>query len=221
MRNKLTILILIVLGVCMHTPKASAESFDYRMLKSINGIDSRFVTNYSKVFSNSFAYVSCGVPAGLIVYGLIQDDKKALQNGLWMTGALVANGVVTLGLKYSVDRKRPFEAHPNGIILRGKREDSPSFPSGHTSFAFTTATALTLAYPKWYIIAPSYLWAASVGFSRMQLGVHYPSDVLCGALIGAGSAWLGYEVNKWWMKKHEAKKSKASKDILEAYNFSY
>jgi membrane-associated phospholipid phosphatase len=66
----------------------------------------------------------------------------------------------------------------------------PSFPSGHTSMAFSLATSVSLAYPKWYVIFPSYLWAGAVGYSRMDLGVHYPSDVLFGAALGAGSAYL-------------------------------
>jgi membrane-associated phospholipid phosphatase len=78
---------------------------------------------------------------------------------------------------------------------------SPSFPSGHTSDAFATATSLSIAFPKWYVIAPSFLWACSVGYSRMDLGVHYPSDVMAGAIIGAGSAYLCYKANRWIQKR--------------------
>ncbi|WP_256604704.1 phosphatase PAP2 family protein [Sphingobacterium multivorum] len=64
-----------------------------------------------------------------------------------------------------------------------------SFPSGHTSSAFATASALSRAYSKWYVVAPSLLWASSVGYSRMYLGVHFPSDVLTGAVLGTGAAF--------------------------------
>lgn len=89
-------------------------------------------------------------------------------------------------MKYGFNRKRPFVTYPD-LITKKSEAGSPSFPSGHTSQAFATATSLSLAYPKWYVIAPSLLWAGAVGYSRMELGVHYPSDVLVGALIGIGS----------------------------------
>ena len=77
-----------------------------------------------------------------------------------------------------------------------------SFPSGHVSAAFCTATSLSLRFHKWYVIAPSFLWATSVGWARMYQGVHYPSDVLAGAIVGAGSAWLGYKIQHRMEKKH-------------------
>jgi membrane-associated phospholipid phosphatase len=55
---------------------------------------------------------------------------------------------------------------------------------------------LSIAFPKWYVIAPSFLWASGVGYSRMHLGVHYPSDVLVGALVGSGTAFLTHFLNK-------------------------
>ena len=104
------------------------------------------------------------------------------------------NTGITEAMKYSINRTRPFITYTD--IVKKSAAGSPSFPSGHTSSAFAMATSLSLTYPKWYIIVPSICWAGTVGYSRMDLGVHYPSDVLAGALVGAGSAWLTYYVNK-------------------------
>jgi membrane-associated phospholipid phosphatase len=52
-------------------------------------------------------------------------------------------------------------------------------------------------YPKWYVIVPSYSWAVAVGYSRMHMGMHYPSDVLMGAIIGTASSFLSFKVQKW------------------------
>ena len=82
----------------------------------------------------------------------------------------------TTGLKFAINRKRPFVTYPD--IEKIASAGSKSFPSGHTSDAFATATSLSLAFPKWYVITPSFVWACAVGYSRMDLGVHYPSDVL-------------------------------------------
>ncbi|HEU4718905.1 MAG TPA: phosphatase PAP2 family protein, partial [Bacteroidia bacterium] len=101
---------------------------------------------------------------------------------------------IVFGLKYTVNRPRPFVTYPD--IIKKTKAGSKSFPSGHTSSAFALATSVSLAYPKWYVIAPSYAWACAVGYSRMRLGAHYPSDVAAGALIGAGCAW-----GCWWLNK--------------------
>ena len=85
-------------------------------------------------------------------------------------------------------------------VLRPDATNYFSFPSGHTATAFALATSLSVKYPKWYVIAPSALWACSVGVSRMNEGVHYPSDVLAGAAIGAGCAVVNIYVNKWLNK---------------------
>jgi undecaprenyl-diphosphatase len=103
-------------------------------------------------------------------------------------------------MKYSINRQRPYDAYPT-IINPYTLEKDASFPSGHTSTAFALATSMSIQYKKWYVVVPAFAWAGSVGYSRMYLGEHYPTDVLAGAAIGIGSAYLSEWLNKKLFKK--------------------
>jgi membrane-associated phospholipid phosphatase len=183
--------------------KIHAQQAELKLLKSINSINQ--TVNASKFISKTTVITSMLVPTTLATTALITHNDDMLKKALYIGASFGVTTVFTYSLKYAVDRKRPYDAYPDDIIAYST-ENSASFPSGHTSIAFSTATSLSLAYPKWYIIAPSYLWASSVAYSRLNLGVHYPSDVLAGAVLGAGSAWLSYEANKWFWRKQENKK---------------
>lgn len=171
-----------------------AQNPDIRMLRAINSPESLPSDYFFRFASNSEVYFVIGVPAVIGAAGLIKHDKDQIRSACVIITGEVITRVLVFGLKYSVKRKRPFITYPD--ITQKIGASDPSFPSGHTASAFSTATSLSLAYPKWYVIAPSYLWAGSVGYSRMHLGVHYPSDVLAGALLGSGSAFLTYKINQ-------------------------
>ena len=84
-------------------------------------------------------------------------------------------------IKEAVARPRPYQAYRT-ITNGGPSLRDYSFPSGHTTSAFTTATVLAYFLPAG---APLYyILAALVGLTRMVLGVHYPTDVLIGSIIG-------------------------------------
>jgi undecaprenyl-diphosphatase len=116
------------------------------------------------------------------------------QNSLYIASSTALSFGLTFLIKHIVKRPRPFVQNIN--IVPVYRAGSTSFPSGHTSSSFATATALSRAYPKWYVIAPAFLWAGSVSYSRMYLGVHYPTDVAAGAVIGTGSAFVLQSLKK-------------------------
>jgi undecaprenyl-diphosphatase len=115
--------------------------------------------------------------------------------------------VLTEGIKRTVNRDRPFVTYPLDVFPNSIDETGKSMPSGHTAFAFTTATSLFTAYPKWYVGLPLYAWATSVGYSRLYLGQHYPSDVLMGAVVGTGSALASNWLYKKLTHKKEQKKA--------------
>lgn len=180
-----------------------SQNLDIRILRSINSPEVLPADKFFQFVSNSESYLVVLIPAAMGTTALIKRDDKLLRNAIVVIGATVVNSGITVALKYTINRERPFVTYPD--IKQKSRAGSPSFPSGHTSSAFALATSLSLSYPKWYIIVPSFTWAGTVGYSRMYLGVHYPSDVLAGAIIGAGSAWLTHYVNKKLILKSQKK----------------
>jgi undecaprenyl-diphosphatase len=94
-------------------------------------------------------------------------------------------------VKQNACRVRPFVKFPS-IINLVTPPDEFSFPSGHTAAAFVTATVVGWAVPL--LVAPLFLLAALIGTSRVYLGVHYPSDVIAGMVLGVGSAAAGLAI---------------------------
>jgi membrane-associated phospholipid phosphatase len=202
--RKFTTIILLCSTFSLFTTQVSAQNADIDLLRSINGSSSSGLRHYSTFISNTTTAVALSTPVVMGVVALIEKDDNLLKNAIYVGEAIGVDGVMTYSLKKVVNRDRPYVTYPD--IHPAAYETSNSFPSGHTSLAFATATAMSLKYPKWYVIAPSYFWACSVGYSRLNMGVHYPSDVLAGALLGAGSAFVTYKVNEWFWKKRENKK---------------
>ena len=189
--KKLVLLFLIVLPISIYS-----QNIDIRLLRTINSPEVLPSDGFFRFISNSDIYVITGIPVTMGIFGLAKHDDKLLRNACVIGGATLINLGITTALKYSINRERPFITYPDIINKTGKKLKDPSFPSGHTSTAFTMATSLSLEYPKWYIIVPSYTYASVVGYSRLHLGVHYPSDVLIGAVIGTGSAYITHIINK-------------------------
>ncbi|CAH0335410.1 hypothetical protein FVB9288_01051 [Flavobacterium sp. CECT 9288] len=176
-----------------------SQNVDIKLLRNLHIDRNQNLDSSFEVVTNSAVPVSITAPVLIYSIGLIKKDSTLKHKAIFIGEAFLVNAFITKALKVAVNRARPFDTYSDidpVVSSTGK-----SFPSGHTSIAFSTATSLSMAYPEWYVIVPSFLWASSVGYSRMHLGVHYPSDVAAGALIGAGSAFATFKINKWLNKK--------------------
>lgn len=167
--------------------QSAIDRIDLRILENLAAKRSEQQTRVMRIISDANNYVNAAIPAGLFIAGVIDQDKEMRQNATYIASSTAITALLNFGLKKIFKRPRPFTAHIGFQAVY--QPTSYSFPSGHTSASFSTATALSRAYPKWYVIAPSFIWAGTVGYSRMYLGVHNPSDVAAGAILGAGTAF--------------------------------
>ena len=198
--NKISCTIFFLLSVFV----ASSQNIDIDILEKINVNRNTEFDPAFKTITNTAIPISIASPVMMYTIGLIQKDSLIKHKALFIGETFLASAFITIASKSIIKRDRPYVTHPS--IQPLSVEGSYSMPSAHTSSAFATATSLSMAYPKWYVVVPSFVWASSVGYSRMHLGVHYPSDVLVGALVGSGSAVLMYKANQWLNKKRKKNK---------------
>jgi undecaprenyl-diphosphatase len=121
--------------------------------------------------------------ASAAVLGLAggREGRRAAAMGLASVG--VASGVVNLVLKPLGTRRRPDrEAQEVPFARHVPMPESSSFPSGHTAAAFAFASGVGRTLPD--VAAPLRMLAAVVGYSRVHTGVHFPGDVVAGAVLG-------------------------------------
>jgi membrane-associated phospholipid phosphatase len=143
----------------------------------------RFLVRLSDAANNSRLWLAT---AGVVALVGGPRGRRAAAEAVASIG--LASAVSNLALK-SVGRRRRPEATDGQVLpsRQVRRPTSTSFPSGHAASAFAFASTMGEEVPVTWL--PLHVTAALVGYARVHTGVHYPSDVVAGALVGAMCGW--------------------------------
>jgi undecaprenyl-diphosphatase len=140
-----------------------------------------FIMSVATILGGAFVIVLFAIP--LWLRGL----RDATFDVLLLLGVTL---VIVEAIKFLVGARRPCDALAGVRTLPAfpcSAELDPSFPSGHASRAFAVATLLAIRF-RWWVRIPAVAFAILVGISRVYLGLHWPSDILGGAIAGIGLA---------------------------------
>ena len=133
--------------------------------------------------SNAILGTEVVTAGGIFVTGLVTDNSHARDTGV-ATARAVADSVIMYGaLKAILQRERPFSGGAEGKFFSGNWQ-SGSFPSGHSMFDWTIASVIAHEYPKWPVAVAMYGLATASSTYRVTAGVHFPSDVVAGGVLG-------------------------------------
>lgn len=190
MKNHLLVLWVFVFS--FSGLKLQAQNFDIELLQQFN-VEQPDDDQFWLDVTNSIKWVPATYVGGNLIYGLAANDKDALRYSLEAGISMGIGMAITGGLKRIVNRPRPTTTYPDLINTYTPAATYNSFPSGHSTLTFAMATTASYqAGGKMYFTVPIFTYPIGVGYSRMRLGRHYPTDVLVGALIGVGSGLLGH-----------------------------
>ncbi|MDA0875309.1 MAG: phosphatase PAP2 family protein [Bacteroidetes bacterium] len=173
------------------TQRILERGHDVSLLRRVNGWDGRAVQVWLEGAHRSAYPVMFGsVPAWWAAAAL--SDRVDGQDAMLFSAAWAGTAGMTWAGKRLLARPRPFTVMED-LQDRGGRsglDDRSSMPSGHAALSAVSATWFILENPEGPVPWVAGAWAASVGLSRVWKGVHYPSDVWVGVVLGTGAGWL-------------------------------
>ncbi len=167
-------------------------NFDYYLFQKINNLagHSWLLDRIAIFFADFFIYILVILLLLFLLVGFKEAEKK--KNRLMvlfaLVSAIIARYFFTEIIRWFYSRPRPFQEHQVTQLLG--HDYTGSLPSGHAAFAFALAMVVYFYNKKlgWLFFACAFL----IGLARIFVGLHYPLDILAGAVIGMFSGWLIY-----------------------------
>lgn len=158
---------------------------DSLIFQIINGLAGKNICldSLGIFFAEYLGYVLIGI---LILF-LLKDYKKYWQMTAKALGAAIsARFIITEIIRFLWYKPRPFVTNQVNLLI--SHEASASFPSGHAAFYFGLSTVVYFYNKKLGILF--LVFSFLISLSRIFVGVHWPSDILAGAIVGVFSGWL-------------------------------
>ena len=172
-----------------------AEQIDQQLFLFINSANSPFWDKVMNLMSMRVVWAPLYI--AILIYLGIRYKRKIWIIILFIILAIVLSDQISVIIKNAVDRPRPcHESSLQGLvhIVNGVCGGMYGFVSSHAANSFNVAfISLMFIKKRWYTVC-IIIWASAVSYSRIYLGVHYPGDVLCGALLGAFIGWGVYRL---------------------------
>lgn len=185
--NKLLLLFIYFLFFLSDHLFKVLQNIDLQTLEFINHNRIKSLDDFFIFISNAATVITYSIPVILLLYSYIKHIFLLQRKSWLILICLVNNAMIIHTIKNVVNRQRPFVGHP--MIQQLVKVSTASFPSAHTAEVFLLATAITLLFPnKKLVIIAAWIWALLISYSRMALGVHYPSDVLASMIISSSIA---------------------------------
>ncbi len=160
--------------------------------------ENKITVRIYQFISDSISFISFGIPVIIAIVRELKAGESKKQSRLaflYVLLSIAIAGLISYLLKKTFTEPRPYEV--DARIMQLSVGGGYSFPSGHTTEAFASATALALLFPRWFVLLPVFTWASLVALSRIYLGVHYPFDILAGMFIGSSVAFVWYRLLFW------------------------
>jgi undecaprenyl-diphosphatase len=175
---------------------------DLALFRAINGAHAAAVDPI--MMGATWLGMGAGVWYALAFLAMVWPRHRAAATRAMLALAITL-GVNDQIVKPWVARIRPFERLvTDARVIQDPPPTTPSFPSGHSAAALVGAVSLARAWPQaWWALAAL---AALIAYSRIYVGVHFPTDVVAGLLLGAAVAWLVLAGRhpSTWSRRHDA-----------------
>ena len=189
---RLVALVIIVIGLAFYRVSPNKVK-EQNIIAEIQLHQSPVSIRFFQLVSDSISFFSLGIPAIFLVSGLVKKRKIWVRNALIILLGISLGGLISAVLKRTIREPRPYEV--DARITQWSVGGSNSFPSGHTVEATAAAIGFsTILFRTPISIGLSVIWALTIMFSRIVLGVHNFTDILGGLAIGCIGLLIVHQV---------------------------